>query len=366
VADVRFAGPVRRGDGSTRAKEGDRVVGGPSVILAVQKQPGANTLDLTPRIDAALEQLQRDAPPGVVVERRVFRQADFIRIAAANGFEAVRAGGGWVFVVLLVFLASVRTSLITLTALPLSVLVTVLVFGYFGVTINTMTLGGIAVAVGELVDDAIVDVENVFRRLKENRAKDNPEPALKVIYHASCEVRGSIVYATLIVCLVVMPLFRLSGLEGRLFAPLGLAYLVSLLASLAVSLTVAPVLASFLLPRARFLEHRGDPFLLRGLKWLLERVLRVALRHPWPIVAAVAFVGIGSKLLLGVMDTNFLPRFNEGTMTVNLESEPGTRLRESERVAAQVEKMLFEVPEVVSVARRTGRAENDEHAEGVN
>src|SRR5687768_16538757 len=191
-----------------------------------------------------------------------------------------------------------------------------------------MTLGGIAVAVGELVDDAIVDVQNIYRRLKENRLKPQPDPALLVVYRASREVRNSIVYATFIVCLVVLPLFALAGLQGRMFAPLGLAYLVSLLASLAVSLTVTPALASLLLPRARFMEERRDPFLLRWLKWGLEKALRVALRHPWPIIGAVAVLGVASKLALGVMETNFLPRFNEGTMTVGLESEPGTRLRE--------------------------------------
>jgi Cu/Ag efflux pump CusA len=190
VADVRFAGPVRRGEGSTRVKDGNTIAGGSSVILTVQKQPGANTLELTPKLDRALEDLQRDAPPGVIVERRVFRQADFIQTAIDNVVEAIRDGTVWVFAVLLLFLASVRTALITLTAIPLSILVTVLVFGYFGITINTMTLGGIAVAVGELVDDAIVDVENIFRRLRENRTRAQPEPTLKVIFKVGCSLRS--------------------------------------------------------------------------------------------------------------------------------------------------------------------------------
>ena len=366
VADVRFAGPVRRGDGSTLVREGDGVAGGPSVILAVQKQPGANTLDLTPRLDQALEELQRDAPPGVVVERRVFRQADFITTAIDNVVEAIRDGTVWVFVVLLLFLASVRTSVITLTAIPLSILVTVLVFSYFGITINTMTLGGIAVAVGELVDDAIVDVENIFRRLRENRQKADPDPPLKVIYKASCEVRNSIVYATLIVCLVVTPLFALSGLEGRMFAPLGLAYLVSLMASLAVSLTVTPVLASLLLARSGAAAHPRDPLLLRGLKWLDGRVLRFTLRHPRPILAAALLLAAVSLLAVFGMGSEFLPPFNEGTVTVSLQLPPGTSLAESGRVAARAEQSLLQIPEVVSVSRRTGRAEQDEHAEGVN
>ena len=366
VADVRFAGPVRRGDGSVRVKDGDAVVGGPSVIMTVQKQPNANTLDLTPKLDRALDDLQRDAPPGVVIERRVFRQADFIQSAIDNVVEAIRDGTVWVFVVLFVFLASIRTSVITMTAIPLSILVTVLVFSYFGITINTMTLGGIAVAVGELVDDAIVDVENIFRRLKENRGKANPDPALKVIFKASSEVRNSIVYATLIVCLVVLPLFALSGLEGRMFAPLGLAYLVSLMASLVVSLTVTPVLASLLLSGVGGAGHRRDPLVLRGLKWFDTRVLRFTLRHPRPILAGSLLLALVTMLGVFGMGSEFLPPFNEGTVTINLQLSPGTSLAESGRVAARAELSLLEIPEVASVSRRTGRAEQDEHAEGVN
>jgi CzcA family heavy metal efflux pump len=362
VADVRFAGPVRRGDGGVRFRDGACE----AVILTVQKQPGANTLWLDPRLDQALDQLQAELPAGVTIERRLFRQADFIRTAVDNVVEAIRDGTVWVFVVLFLFLWNFRTSFITLTAIPLSLLTTFLVFRYLGVSINTMTLGGIAVAVGELVDDAIVDVENIFRRLKENRAKPNPEPALKVIFSASAEVRNSIVYATLIVCLVVMPLFAMSGLEGRMFAPLGLAYLVSLLASLVVSLTVTPALSSLLLTRARVIEHKGDPFVLRSLKWLDEKLIRWSLRHPWKIVTAVAVLAVGSKAIVFWMGSEFLPPFNEGTVTVSVTLEPGASLRESVRVAERAETLMLQVPEVVSICRRTGRAEMDEHAEGVN
>jgi CzcA family heavy metal efflux pump len=366
VADVRFDGPVRRGDGGVQVKENGRIVGGPAVILAVQKQPHANTLELDPKLDAALDSLQRELPPDVVIERRVFRQAEFITTAVDNVVEAIRDGTIWVFVILFLFLASFRTSIITLTAIPLSVLTTVLVFRSFGLTINTMTLGGIAVAVGELVDDAIVDVENIFRRLKENRAKADPEPVLKVIYLASAEVRNSIVYATLIVCLVVLPLFALAGLEGRMFAPLGLAYLVALSASLVVSLTVTPALSSLLLPRAKVVERPHDPPLLRGLKWLDRRLLRFTLRHPRPILAvAIVFAGLAVTTVYW-MGSEFLPEFNEGTLTINLRTEPGTSLQESIRIAERVEQLILQVPEVAAVARRTGRAELDEHAEGVN
>ena len=366
VADVRFAGPVRRGDGSVWVKDGDRITGGPAVVMTVQKQPNANTLTLTRHIDATLDQIAQDLPAGVTLERQIFRQSDFIRAAIRNVEEAIRDGAVWVFVVLFLFLWNFRTSLITLTAIPLSILMTALVFQYLGVSINTMTLGGIAVAVGELVDDAVVDVENIYRRLKENRHKAAPEPPLRVVFAASSEVRGSIVYATLIVCLVVLPLFALAGLEGRMFAPLGLAYVVALAASLVVSLTVTPVLASFLLPRARFLGHGGDPFLLRWLKRLDARLVRFALRHPYPILGAVvALAGLAVVGVLG-MGGEFLPPFNEGTLTVNVQAEPGTSLQESNRLGRQVEKLLLQVPEVLSVARRTGRAEMDEHAEGVN
>ena len=366
VADVRYAGPVRRGDGSVRIKEAGKVAGGPAVLLTIQKQPGTNTLELTPRLDRALDELQRDLPGHVHIEKRIFRQSEFIQSAVDNVIEAIRDGTIWVFIVLFLFLWNFRTSFITLAAIPLSILSTVLVFRAFGITINTMTLGGIAVAVGELADDAIVDVENIYRRLKENRHKSNPEPVLKVVFKASSEVRGSIVYATLIVCLVVLPLFAMSGLEGRMFAPLGLAYLLSLLASLVVSLTVTPVLSSYLLPKAKFLQRAGDPFLLRWLKRIDERVLRFALRNPWPILIGTLTLAFASKLVVAWMGSEFLPPFNEGTLTINVQTEPGTSLTESGRIATRAEALLLEVPEVLAVSRRTGRAELDEHAEGVN
>jgi CzcA family heavy metal efflux pump len=366
VAEVRFAGPIKRGDGSVQIKEGETITGGPAVILTVQKQPNANTLVLDPRIDQALEELQRDLPPGIKIEKQIFKQADFIQVAIDNVIEAIRDGVIWVFVVLFLFLWNFRTSAITLTAIPLSLLITALVFQYFGLSINTMTLGGIAVAVGELTDDAIVDIENIFRRLRENRHRTAPDNPLKVIFLASSEVRNSIVYATLIVCFVVLPFFFLAGLEGRMFAPLALAYIVSLLASLVVSLTVTPVLASFLLPKARFMEHREDPFLLRWLKRLDARVLRFTLRRPWPILIVTLVLAVLSKLIVFWMGAEFLPPFNEGTLTINVQTEPGTRLQESERIAARAEKLLLHIPEVLTASRRTGRAEQDEHAEGVN
>ncbi len=358
VADVRFGGPVKRGEGS--------VDGSPAVILSVQKQPGADTLRLTREIDRILAEVRATLPADVALDPHIFRQERFIDASIANVLEAIRDGAIWVLVVLFLFLWNVRVSLVTLTAIPLSVVVAVLVFDAFGVTINTMTLGGLAVAVGELVDDSIVDVENIHRRLKENGARAQPESPLRVIYRASSEVRGSIVYATVVVVLVVLPLFALPGLEGRMFAPLGLAYLVTLLASLVVSLTVTPALSSYLLPGARFLHRPGDPLLLRSLKWADARVLRFTLRHPTAILVAVATLVVASVSSLAWMGGEFLPPFNEGTLTIAATCPPGTALAEADRIGRRVESLLRAIPEVTKVARRTGRAELDEHAENVN
>ncbi len=366
VADVRFAGPVARGDGSAWVKGNDVLTGGPAVILTVQKQPHADTLVLDRALDGALDEFQQGLPPDVKLERHIFRQADFIRAAVDNVAEAVRDGAVWVVVILFLFMWNVRVGVASLTAMPLSILITVLVFRAFGVSVNTMTLGGVAVAIGDLVDDSIVDIENIYRRLKENRQRPDPLPALRVVYEASCEVRNSIVYATLIVILVGMLLFATEGVEGRLLAPLGMAYSVSLLASLLVSLTVTPALGSYLLPGARFLERRGDPFLLRGLKAVVAPVLRFTLRHANVVLGVVAVLVCASLLSLFWMGGEFLPPFNEGTLTINLQLEPGTSLQESNRVAGRVEQLLLQVPEVVALARRTGRAEMDEHAEGVH
>ena len=413
VADVRLGGPLARGDASTWRKTvaekaaslgtmsgpGDRgdatdqpaeagepvsagspggvgeepdggtgISGGPAVILTVQKQPHADTLVLDRQIEAALDALQAELPEGVVIERQIFQQADFIEAAVDNVTEAVRDGALWVVVVLFVLMGNFRISLSSLTSMPLSILLTILVFRWLGISINTMTLGGIAVAIGDLVDDSIVDIENIYRRLNENRQRpaDQQRPVLAVVYDASREVRNSIVYATLIVSLVMFPLFSMAGLEGRMFAPLGVAYIISLLCSLVVSLTFTPVFGSLLLGRARLLEEGADPWLLRWLKRLVTPVLRSTLRHASLVLAAVALLVIVSCASIFWMGGEFLPPFNEGTLTISLRLEPGTSLAESQRVAARAERLILEVPEVLSVARRTGRAELDEHAEGVN
>lgn len=406
VADVRLGGPVRRGDASAvvkvepdvnfavdqadetvhggdgaghpdtassglvdaHAKPYDGLRGGAAVMLTVQKQPEADTVQLDRRIDAVLASLQRELPTDVKIESEVFRQSHFIEAAVDNVSEAVRDGAIWVVVILFLLMGNFRTSVSSLSSMPLSILLTVIVFYLFGITINTMTLGGIAVAIGDLVDDSIVDVENIYRRLRENAQLPAAarKPALDVIFSASSEVRNSIVYATLIVVLVVLPLFMMSGLEGRLFAPLGIAYIVALLCSLVVSLTFTPVLASVLLPRAPFLADKREPLIMRWLKRWDERWLRWTLNRPRAVLAGVSVFVLLSCLTLPWMGGEFLPPFNEGTATINLRLEPGTSLVESQRIAGRVESMLLEVPEVLSVARRTGRAELDEHAEGVN
>ncbi len=401
VAEVRFGGPIKRGDGSAWVKlepdvnaavreslphehaepavhadvEKDeeqhattKISGGPAVMMTVQKQPNADTLVLDRKINEVLDSLQKELPPDVVIERRIFKQADFIEAAVENVTEAVRDGALWVIVVLFLLMGNFRTSLSSLTSMPLSILLTILVFHRFGITINTMTLGGIAVAIGDLVDDSIVDIENIYRRLKENRhlPVGLQRPALDVIYDASCEVRNSIVYATLIVVLVMFPLFSMAGLEGRMFAPLGVAYIVALLCSLVVSLTFTPVLGSFLLPQAKLLDEERDPLFLRWLKRVDATVLRFTLRHATLILSFVAALVTLSCTSIFWMGGEFLPPFNEGTLTISLRMEPGTSLDESQRIAERVDRLILDVPEVLSVSRRTGRAELDEHAEGVN
>ncbi|HRO68306.1 MAG TPA: efflux RND transporter permease subunit, partial [Pseudobdellovibrionaceae bacterium] len=341
IAAVRTGAQVKRGDGS--------VNGHPAVILSVQKQPGANTIELTEQIDSVLNKLEPSLPSGAVLHKDLFKQAHFIESAVDNVKEALRDGTILVVLVLFAFLLSVRTTAITLTAIPLSFLATAIVFQFFGLTVNTMTLGGLAIAIGELVDDAIVDVENVFRRLRENSKLANPQPALQVIYDASSEVRNSIVFATIIVVLVFVPLFAMGGIEGRLFVPLGLSYIVSLTASLFVSLTITPVMCSFLLTKRQLKQHEDGP-LVRFLKRWDRAVLDQALDRPRLVIGSSLALLLGALLLLPLMGRNFLPKFNEGTATVNVLAAPGISLDESNRLGQQAEKIMLSIPEVKSVA----------------
>ena len=356
VAKVDFAPAVKRGDAGYNGRS--------AVIVSIQKQPNADTVSLTGRLEAALANIERTLPSGVKATNVQFRQATFIQTSVGNVKRALVEAAIVVAVILIVFLMNVRATAISLTAIPLSILVTVVVFQALGLSINTMTLGGLAIAIGELVDDAVVDVENIMRRLKENRASEDPRPVLEVVAVASQEVRSGIVYATMIVVLVFVPLFALSGIEGRLFVPLGIAYIVSILASLVVSITVTPVLASFLLTRSK--GHNEDTWIVRHLKRWNAALLGWAFGHRALIVGATTVGVIAAGVAATRLPRAFLPPFNEGTLALGLAYNPGISLAESHRLGLLAERLIMTVPEVVSVGRRTGRAEMDEHAEGVH
>lgn len=368
VAEIHEGSQVKRGDSSAfvRKSESDSLFsGGPAVVLTVNKQPGADTRAVTDNIVAALDELKQSLSPGVRIET-TYSQKSFIDRAIKNVEEALRDGVILVVIVLFLFLMNVRTTFITLTAIPLSLVMTALIFAVFGLSINTMTLGGIAVAMGELVDDAIVDVENIFRRLKENRVAAKPLHPLLVVYRASSEVRRSIVFSTMIVILVFLPLFALGGMEGKLFTPLGIAYIVSILASLLVSLTITPVLSYWLLGSMQSKGHERDGFVLRGVKWIGEWVIRFSLALPWFNLSVTVALVVLAGLFLSRLERDFLPPFNEGTVQLNVVLPPGTSLAASNGINRTVESALMEIPDVQRFVRRTGRAELDEHAEGVN
>ncbi|MBG6082850.1 HME family heavy-metal exporter [Rubrivivax gelatinosus] len=357
VARVGFAAGVKRGDAGHD--------GAPAVILSIQKQPDADTVRVTRDIEAALDEIARARPAGLAAPEVLFRQADFIQASVRNVGEALRDGAVMVAIVLFAFLLSARTTLISLLAIPLSLAVTALVFKALGQSINVMTLGGLAIAIGELVDDAVVDVENILRRLRHNRGLAAPLPVFEVVRQASVEVRSGIVYATLIVVLVFVPLFALPGIEGRLFTPLGIAYIVSVLASMAVSMTVTPALASWLLPRMKTLD-RGDSPLVARLKRWDELLLAWSFGHAKALIGVALVAVAAAAASVPFFPRAFLPAFNEGSAVVGVLLEPGTSLAESGRIGALAESLLLTVPEVVQVGRRTGRAELDEHAEGVH
>src|SRR6056297_2650852 len=427
IAKVIEGPQVMRGDSSTFLRTEDGTVeGGPAVVLTINKQPGSDTRAVDTAIAEALEELKISLPDDIRIAN-VYSQRSFIDRAIDNVIEALADGGVLVLVILFLFLLNFRTTFITLTAIPLSIIATACVFAAFGLSINTMTLGGLAVAIGELVDDAIVDVENIFRRLKENRNSANPLPTLRVVYDASIEVRSSVVYGTAIVVLVFIPLFALEGMEGKLFVPLAMGYVVSLVASLGVSLTVTPVLASLLLvgkkvwrfvvpvlalgiaaltmywvvPRAIHILHLpfempGDPFwwtialtpavwvlllvtewmlggeeaeegrLLEGLKGLAGLAIGFSTRFAGPVLGVAAVMVAFAVFAVTQLESDFLPPFNEGAVQVNALLAPGTSLATSNKIGVTVQERLMEIESVKSVARRTGRAELDEHAEGVN
>ena len=367
VARIVQGPQVKRGDSSAFARdESGQMTGGPAVLLTILKQPQGDTREVTNMVAAALEEMRPSLPADVRILPNLYQQKEFIDVAIANVEEALRDGAILVVIILFLFLMNFRTTLITLTAIPLSIVITALVFAAFGLSVNTMTLGGLAVAIGELVDDAIVDVENIFRRLCENRHAKSPRHPLLVVFQASVEIRNSIVYGTLIVMLVFVPLFALSGMEGRLFTPLGVSYIVSIASSLLVSLTVTPVLSYWLLRGASVEKEEKDSFLLRGLKAIADGVIRLSLRLAWPILAAATIVVALSGWKLLQLESDFLPPFNEGAVQINVLLPPGTSLATSNQVAQRVEQRLAKIDDLIAFVRKTGRAELDEHAEGVN
>lgn len=360
LADVQIGAATRFGTSSVSGRD--------AVILSVQKQPNANTLDLSNRIDAVIEELEPLLPADVRIDNHVFRQADFIEVSIHNVIEALRDGAILVAIILLLFLANVRTTLISLVAIPLSLIVAVLAMYWLGLTINTMTLGGMAIAVGVLVDDAIIDVENVFRRLRENRVlpDDQKRPTLRVILDASNEIRQPMVIATFIIIAVFAPLFFMSGIEGRLLLPLGFAFVISVFASLFVALTVVPALSYYLLPKMKQHTAERETWLVRTLKSWYRPTLEWALKHGSTVILATALLIVGALAVYSRLGSSFLPEFNEGSATIIAITPPGTSLQESSDIGEFVERKLMSHPAVLSVARRTGRGELDEHVFGSN
>ncbi len=359
IANVMFAPAIKRGDAGFEGK--------PAVILGIQKQPTADTITLTRSIETALAEMQKSLPAGMESPRVTFRQASFIEASITTLQGKLIGASIFVAAILYLFLGTLRPTLIALTAIPVSIFITALVFKYFGLSINTMTLGGLAIAIGGLVDDAVVGVENVIRRLKVDRAKHlehrlNP---LELVAHATMEVRSAILYATIIIVLVFLPLFALPGMEGRLFVPLGIAFIVSTAASLVVSVTVTPVLAYYLLPPMKSLHH-GDTWLLAWLKTRYRNSLETVLQRPKAAIVSGGLAVILAAVAVPFFPTSFLPPFNEGTLLVGMRLNPGVTLAESSKLAQQAEVLIRQVPEVTHVGRRSGRAELDEHAEGVH
>ena len=356
VAEVIIGAAPKRGTGSHNGK--------PAVIIGIQKQPTANTLELTGNLDSLLDDIQAGLPEGMKIDHHIFRQADFISVSIDNVMEALRDGSVLVVLVVLIFLASLRATFITLLAIPLSLMAAIFTMKFMGISINTMTLGGMAIAIGALVDDAIIVVENVVRRLRGNSSlpAEQRRPHLAVVYEATREIQSSIVFATMIIMLVFVPLFFLSGVEGRLLQPLGLAYVVSLAASLVVAITVTPVLSYLLLPHSSIVRGTEESRLVRRCKAFYAPILDWSLTY-WKAVTGASLAALAAALIsLTMVGQSFLPDFNEGSLTVMVATVPGTSLEESDAISLMVEKILLAQPEVTATARRTGRAELDEHS----
>lgn len=339
-----------------------------AVLMTVTKQPNTSTLELTDKLDQALADLQKVMPEDVKVTTDIFRQARFINNSIDNVQKSLYEGGIFVVIVLLLFLMNVRTTIISLITIPLAVIVAILTLKVLGLTINTMSLGGIAIAIGSLVDNAIVDVENVFKRLKENRQKPKEEQksVITVVFEASKEVRMPILNSTLIIVASFVPLFFLSGMEGRMLAPLGITFVISLFASTVVALTLTPVLCSYLLNKQKGNGEERDPYLVRKLKSGYKVALQWTLCHKKVVLGGIGAMLIAALIMMASFGRSFLPPFNEGSFTISISTLPGISLEESDKIGRMAEEILLSVPEVQTVGRKTGRAELDEHALGVN
>lgn len=361
VALVQIGASQKIGDGSLKGK--------PAVILTVMKQPNTNTLALTDKIDEAISDLNKTLPKDIHINTKIFRQADFIKASVSNIRKTLFEGSIFVLIILFVFLMNWRATFISLLAIPISLLVAIIILKWLGFTINTMSLGGMAIAIGDLVDDAIIDVENVFRRLKENARlpKEERRPLLTVIFDASVEIRSSVIHATFIIIVAFIPLFFLSGMEGRLLAPLGIAFIVALVASLITAITITPVLCSFLLTSDKMLlKQHKESWIVEKLNRLYDRGLHRAMAWRKSIIGVAAALFIVSVIILSGFGRSFLPEFNEGSLVVSATSLPGISIDESNKIGSLVEKTLLTIPEIHTTTRRTGRAELDEHAQGVN
>ena len=361
VAEVRIGNAPHQGYASYNAA--------PAVILSVSKQPNINTLRVTENIEANLENIRRTLPADVQMNTHIFRQADFISSSVGNVGKALLEGALFVIIILFLFLGSFRTTLISIFSIPLSLLGTLLVLNLLGMEINTMTLGGMCIAIGSLVDDAIIDVENVYKRLRQNHAlpPEQRDTAYNVVFHGSSEIRSSIIHATFIIIVTFVPLFFLSGLEGRMLKPLGIAYIISLSMSLLVALTVTPLLCKLLLSNEAYLNRRDkDSWIARWLSKHYRNALSKVLSHPRPVLVTTVLLLLVAVGLLFTMGRGFLPDFNEGSLTIAAVAKPGISLEESNRLGNLIERELLDIPEVTSTARRTGRGELDEHSQATN
>ena len=361
VAEVKIGSAVKMGHASENAK--------PAIIISISKQPNTNTLDVTQRIENNLKILQKTLPGDVILDTKIFRQADFIETSVGNIQKALMEGGIFVVIILFIFLGSFRTTIISLLAIPLSLLGAIMVMKFLGLNINTMSLGGMAIAIGALVDDAIIDVENVYKRLRQNHQKpsEQRQSSFTVVYEASKEIRASILNATMIIIVAFIPLFFLSGMEGRMLKPLGISFIVSLFVSLIVAMTLTPLLAKMMLSGDKYLaKNENEKWLVRKLTYYYEKSLTWSLKHKRAIVLSTAGLFVVSLIAMSTMGRSFLPEFNEGSLTLSVITKPGTSLEESNSLGNLVETELLSISEISSTARRTGRGELDEHSQTTN